>query len=185
LGEACSTWALQAAATVIQRRIISLYPPVYGAAGIPEKLLNCMFEPASRRRNNMYQSVSVMWTRNTPSHQRSTTWTPNHFAPVLPALAVTEVTAVTADVDAEAHGPAVQRTEVGIDRANDDDDRVGDGQERLATAQCDRSTDSHAPESVDLNEQAATNQEDCAEPYPGDGIHNVGGEYGDDDNDEE
>jgi len=126
--------ALQAAATVIQRRLLSLYPTVYGAAGIPENMLT--------------------------------------------------VAKVTTYVDAETHSPQVQRTEVGIDRANDDD-RVGDGQERLATDQCDRSTDSHAPESVDLNEQAAADDEDCAEPYADDGIHHVRSEHGDDNNDEE
>ena len=154
MGQACSTWALQAVATVIQRRVVSLYPPGNGSAGIPEKLLNCTFEPVNRRRN-MYQPVSVMWTRNAPSHQRATTWTPNHFAPILPALTVPES---TVDVNAE-----VQRTEVGMDRANDEN----------------RCAESHEPESVDHNDQPVDDLQDCAEPY------DDGREHDDDDDDGE
>jgi hypothetical protein len=82
LHQSCSTWALQAAPSVIQRSIKSVYPLVNGPACEIGKLLNAIFLPL-RRRDEIHNAVSIMWT-SCRSPASSRTWTPNHFVPLIP-----------------------------------------------------------------------------------------------------
>ena len=61
-GEWCSSWALYAAATVIEWKIISVYSPVNGVTDRAYHLLNKTIEPRTFLQLT-FDDVAIMWSR--------------------------------------------------------------------------------------------------------------------------
>ena len=80
-GKYSSAWTIDAAATVLQRKISSVYPPVNGLLDKTVSILNTTFMP---NLDNCTQTppIFLMWTNVSPPRP-GTTWIPNHFVPLL------------------------------------------------------------------------------------------------------
>ena len=80
-GSYSSAWTIDAAATVLGTKIVSVYPPVNGLMDKAFPILNRTFHP-----NNVAKTASpsifIMWTSMCRPRQ-STIWTPNHLSPLL------------------------------------------------------------------------------------------------------
>ena len=75
-GRCVSSWIFGPAATVVQRSIISVFPPMKEAQDEAYKVLHTTYLPRLPSLHTK-TSIAVMWT-NLPV-QRSPYWTPNHF----------------------------------------------------------------------------------------------------------
>ena len=73
-----SIWNVIALSTVVGNPIRSVYPHVNGPNDKTPSILNKVFSTDENKHRN---NICVMWSRLGPF--RGTTWTPNHFVPVL------------------------------------------------------------------------------------------------------
>ena len=71
---------IQAAATVLQRNIMSVCPAVSNKYKCV-KVLNRLFTPRGKIPTGKCPTVYIMWTSTSPPQNES--WTPNHFVPLL------------------------------------------------------------------------------------------------------
>lgn len=85
-----SAWTLHAAATVIQRPIVSMYPPLNGLGDNCVRILNCTFQP--RLSAGKKEAIHILWS-SLEMPREGHIWTPCHFVPLLqePVLTVTLV----------------------------------------------------------------------------------------------
>ena len=79
-GSYSSAYTINAAATVLGTKIISLYPPVNGLMDKAFTILNRTFHPSTAKKPRAF--IVIMWT-STCRPRQSTIWTPNHFSPLL------------------------------------------------------------------------------------------------------
>ncbi len=75
-----SAWTVQAASTVIKKKIRSIFPPVNGQVDATAQILNTTVSPINLP--DCTSEVKIMWTRLGPSS--GNVWTPNHFVPLVP-----------------------------------------------------------------------------------------------------
>ena len=87
---------MYAAATVIQRRIKSVFPPINGKTDRVYKLLNTVVEPRSFL-HLKYPDVSIMWSRYQYAGLDDRIWTPSHFVPLVHTLRASTPSAVDDD----------------------------------------------------------------------------------------
>ena len=78
-GAFSSAWTVQAAATVLQRNIVSVYPALNGVLDKIVGILNTTFQPRGKAKG---RTVYILWS-STSFSKTGKTWTPNHFAPLL------------------------------------------------------------------------------------------------------
>ena len=74
-----SAWTMQAAATVLKRDIVSIYPALNGVLDRCVPILNTTFQPRTKPTG---RPVYIMWS-STYYPKPKKTWTPNHFVPLL------------------------------------------------------------------------------------------------------
>ncbi len=74
-----SALTMQAAATVLRREIISIYPVLNGVLDWCVAILNTTFQPRTKATG---RPVYIMWS-STYYPWPGKTWTPNHFVPLL------------------------------------------------------------------------------------------------------
>ena len=78
-GAFSSAWTIQAAVTVLQREIVSIYPALNGILDKCVSILNTTFQPRTKPTG---RPVYIMWSSTYyPKPKKS--WTPNHFVPLL------------------------------------------------------------------------------------------------------
>jgi len=75
-GESC-IWVLFGLATVLRRRIISVYPTMYNCAAV--QLCNTILSPLHDEQN--VDPFHILWTRMTSDGPSP--WSPNHFVPMI------------------------------------------------------------------------------------------------------
>jgi hypothetical protein len=73
---------IQAAATVLQKNIMSVYPSVNDNADKFVKALNRKFTPRDKFPANQRPTVYIMWTSTSQPKDKSS-WTANHIVPLL------------------------------------------------------------------------------------------------------
>ena len=73
-----SIWNVIALSTVVGNPVHSVYPPMNGEKDKTPPILNKVFSTDENKHRN---SICIMWSRLGPC--RGTTWTPNHFVPVM------------------------------------------------------------------------------------------------------
>ena len=73
-----SAWSIAAAANVIRRDIVSLYPPVNGLTDMYSLTLTTVFKPMKEESAGQ---VTLLWARLGP--QVGKIWFPNHFVPLI------------------------------------------------------------------------------------------------------
>ena len=78
--EFSSAWTIDAAASVLRTKIVSVYPPVNGMLDKTVSILHTTFHP--NRDCLPRPPIFVMWS-SCSLPRIDFTWTPNHFAPLL------------------------------------------------------------------------------------------------------
>ena len=78
-GSFSSAWTISAAATVLNRKITSVYPPVNGLMDRVVPILHTTFLPLNKTPPS--NQIAIMWSSS--SQPSSGTWTPDHFVPLL------------------------------------------------------------------------------------------------------
>jgi hypothetical protein len=73
---------IQAAATVLKKNIMSVYPAVNGNSDKFVEALNRKFTPRGKHPGNPRPSVYIMWTSTSQPKDKSS-WIPNSFVPLL------------------------------------------------------------------------------------------------------
>ena len=81
-GSFSSAWTINAASTVLNRTIVSVYPPVNGLLDNTIPILNKVFITANKDLKSKRRPIFVMW-RSCQAPVPSKTWHPNHFVPLL------------------------------------------------------------------------------------------------------
>ncbi|XP_033096396.1 vertnin-like isoform X1 [Anneissia japonica] len=99
-----SAWTMHAAASVLERPIISIYPPLNGLVDNCFVILNKHFTP---RTSSTKRPIRIMWTVFGSSGSTGT-WTPNHFVPLLPVRIAGPVT-ITIESSPEPELPELGR----------------------------------------------------------------------------
>lgn len=110
-----SAWTISTAATVLNTKIVSIYPPVNGLLDNTISILYRTFVPA--REDKSRRPIYIRWTsasRPTPSK----IWSPNHFVPLLlvkePPMMISEKNKsdleVSKDVSGENQGHSAAMT---------------------------------------------------------------------------
>lgn len=92
-----SVWTMMAAASVIGQPIQSIYPPLNGILDQTVGILNTILKPTESK---SFNPVLIMWTST--GIKRDTTWTANHFVPLVCELSKTyehEMVLVSGDDD--------------------------------------------------------------------------------------
>ena len=74
-------YAIHAIASVLEKEIVSVYPPVNGMLDSAVRILSCSFKPRLTK-NKKIEKVYVMWT-SVEEPEPEKTWTPNHFVPLV------------------------------------------------------------------------------------------------------
>lgn len=74
-----SAWTKQAAAMVLRREIVSIYPALNGVLDWCVAILNTTFKPRTKATG---RPVYIMWS-STYYPKPPKMWSPNHFVPLL------------------------------------------------------------------------------------------------------
>jgi hypothetical protein len=75
-----SIWTMLAMSSVLQRRIVSIYPSLNGSDDAYVNIANVILHPLTAERPGLLP-LFLMWSRQ--SNNGGTIWLPNHFVPVL------------------------------------------------------------------------------------------------------
>jgi len=79
-----SLWTIHALASVIDRSLTSVYPPVNGLSDKCLGIVNCKFESRVGKENNLMDEIFLMWTSTIGETVESPRiWLPNHFCPLI------------------------------------------------------------------------------------------------------
>ena len=78
-GAFSSAWTMQAAATVVQRNNVSVYPALNGVLDKSVGILNTTFQPRGKVNGC---PIYILWS-STSFPKTGKTWTPNHIVPLL------------------------------------------------------------------------------------------------------
>ncbi len=79
-GKFSSAWTIDAAASVLGTKILSIYPPVNGLLDKTVSILHRRFSPNKDR--SLRPPIVLMWS-SVSRPRTGVTWLPNHFVPLL------------------------------------------------------------------------------------------------------